>query len=162
MRNRRLLVFPIVAVGVVAAAIVFSGSAFAKGPGAKPVRVACASLGGSTSSTANLSTCTPTSATGGSGSFPGSVFATHATSGDATVTWSGTGTTSFHFTTSIPQGRGDKCAKGSTEAILHGAVSGNSPSGGSPGVKGAVHAKVCIDDSSGNLSLLAMSGPFKI
>ena len=159
MRFARILILPALAASVTAA-MVLPGSAFAKGPGPKPAKATCSSLGGNTGSTANLSGCLPTSATGGSGTFPGSVFATHATSGTAMVTWNGTGTTSFHYTTSIPQSRGDKCAKGSTEAILHGAVSGNTPIGNA-GVKGALHAKVCID-SSGNLSLLSGSGPFRI
>ena len=160
MRPVRLLVLTALGVGVIGAAFVLPGSAFAKGPGPKPVKVTCTTLGGNTASTANLSSCSQMSTTGGSGSFPGTVFATHATSGNATVTWTGTGSTSFHYTTSIPQSRGNKCGTGNTEAILHGAVSGNSPSTFT-GVKGAVHAKVCID-SSGNLSLLKGSGPFKI
>jgi len=160
VRSIRWMSLAAVGIGVIGAALVVPGSAFAKGPGPKPVKVACTSLAGNTSSTADLSSCAPMTTTGGSGSFPGNVFATHATSGDATVTWTATGSTSFHYTTSIPQSRGNKCGKGNTEAILHGSVTGNTPSTFT-GVKGAVHAKVCID-SSGNLSLLKGSGPFKI
>ena len=133
-------------------------AAFAKGHGPKPVKVTCTTLAGTDTTTATLTGCSQAGTTGGSGTFPGSVFATSATSGDATVTWTGTGSTSFHYTTSLPQS--GKCGTGGTEAILHGAVSGNSPSTFT-GVKGAVHAKVCID-SLGNLSLLNGSGPFKI
>ena len=39
------------------------------------------------------------------------------------------------------------------EVILHGAVRTNTPVSPSPGVKGALHTKLCLD-SAGNLSLL--------
>ena len=102
------------------------------------------------------------SATGGAGVL--TVTGGLTWSGSGMVSWTGTGTTSFHYSASVPQSQGNKCTKvaaGDTEAIIHGAVSGNVTAGGSPGVKGAVHAKVC-ESSTGGLSLLPGSGPFKI
>ena len=81
-------------------------------------------------------------------------------SGSATVTWNGTGTTTFKYSASLPQSSGNKCAKvaaGDIEAIIHGSV--QPPGNG--GVKGAVHAKTCVA-TDGSLSLLPGSGPFKI
>jgi hypothetical protein len=41
---------------------------------------------------------------------------------------------------------------GSAEVIRHGSVTGNTPVFPSPGVKGALHTKLCLD-STGNLKL---------
>lgn len=63
-----------------------------------------------------------------------------------------------------PQNERNTCtavAAGDNETIDRGHIIQNVPAGGSPGVRGAVHAKVC-EDTAGNLSLLPGSGPFKI
>jgi hypothetical protein len=137
------------------------GGTHPNGPPANPVMANCSTLGGTTTAP-TLSGCLPMNATGGVGvlTFTGGLTL----SGDGMVAWTGTGTTSFHYSASLPQSNGNKCtkvAKGDTEAIIHGAVSGNVTQGGSPGVKGAVHAKVC-ESTTGGLSLLPGSGPFKI
>jgi hypothetical protein len=76
-------------------------------------------------------------------------------SGSITVTWNGTGTTTFAYSTTNPASKRNKCPAGQTEAILHGSITGNSPIGiGNTGVKGAIHAKLCVDSGS-ELSLLA-------
>ena len=161
-RSHRLLVLTGLAVPVLVAGLVIP-SAYAKGPGPKPVKVSCTTLSGNVSGVPTpptISGCTPTSATGGTGTFSGFVGG----SGTLTVTWNGTGTTTASYSSTEPASKGNKCAKvgaGDIEAILHGSVTGNSPAGGSPGVKAALHAKVCVDPSF-NLSLLPGSGPFKI
>jgi hypothetical protein len=166
-RSFRYLV-PMVAVPILAVAVILPGSASAKGPkGPKPVKVTCTTVSGNVSGVPTpptISGCTPTSATGGMGTFSGFVGG----SGNLVVTWNGgaEGTTSaaYSSTEPSPTSKGNKCAKvaaGDIEAILHGSVTGNSPAGGSPGVKAALHAKICVDTNF-NLSLLPGSGPFKI
>ena len=144
--------------------LVLAGPASAKGHGPKPVKVSCTVLSGNFLTNVpppTISTCNQPAATGGSGTFSGFT----GTSGTITVTWSGgLGTTSAHYSATIPQSKGNKCAKinsALTEAILHGAVSGNAPAGGSPGVKGALSAKICVNLTTGDLSLLPPK-PFKI
>jgi hypothetical protein len=103
-----------------------------------------------------LGGCSPTLNSGGSATF---TFAP-ATSGTSTVTWNGAGTAQFHYTTSFPTAK--KCPSGDVYVILHGAVFSTTPVGtGNGGVKGGIHAKICVH-SSGDLSLLAGSGPFKL
>ena len=135
-----------------------NGGTHPNGPPAKPVMANCSTLGGTTTAP-TLSGCTPMNATGGAGTltFTGGMTL----SGDATVAWIGTGTTTFHYSASLPQSSGNKCASGSTEAIIHGAITSNVTAGGSPGVKGAVHAKVC-ESSTGGLQLLPGSGDFRL
>lgn len=133
-------------------------------PTGKPVNVQCTSLSGNSSGTPppSLGSCNQSAATGGSGTgtFTGGL----SLSGNATITWSNGGTTSIHYSVSLPQSTGNKCAKvasGDVEGIVHGAVSGGTPATGSPAVKGAVHAKICVA-TDGSLSLLPGSGPFRV
>jgi len=68
------------------------------------------------------------------------------TSGTATVAWNGTGTTTFAYVISHPASQHRRCPPGDTEATLRGSVVASRPGvSGTAGVKGAVHAKVCID-----------------
>jgi hypothetical protein len=140
------------AVPVLVAGLVIP-SAYAKGPGPKPVKVVCTTLSGNIANVPTpptISGCSMPTATGGSGTFSGFTGQT----GTLTITWNGTGTTSAAYSATIPQSNGNKCPAGQTEAILHGSVTGNSPTGtGNAGVKGALHSKICLD-SGGNLSLL--------
>jgi hypothetical protein len=166
-RSVSVLIVSAVAVPAMLAALALP--AFAKGrghgpPTGKPVNVACTSLTGNASGTPSpsLGGCNQSAATGGSGTgtFTGGLTL----SGKATVTWANGGTTAIHYSVSLPQSTGNKCAKvaaGDVEAIVHGAVSGGTPASGSPAVKGAVHAKACVA-TDGTLSLLPGSGPFRI
>src|SRR5579863_7793768 len=152
-RSFRLLLIPTLAVPVLVAALVPS-AAYAKGPkGPKPVKVACTSLSGSITGTPTptISGCSMPGATGGSGTFSGFT----GQSGNLTITWNGTGTTTAAYSSTVPASKGDKCATGSTEVILHGSITGNTPASPSTdgGVKGGVHTKLCFD-AAGNLSLL--------
>src|SRR5579863_6223045 len=90
--------------------------AFAKGhgqgpPAGKSVSVACTTLGGNTSGTPapSLGNCNQSAATGGSGTgtFTGGL----SLSGNATITWANGGTTTIHYSVSLPQSAGNKCAK---------------------------------------------------
>jgi hypothetical protein len=128
--------------------------------GGRPVKVACATLSGNAASTSNpptISSCNHPNITGGLGTFPpGGLDA----SGTTTVSWQSGRSTTFQYTTTVPQRRGDRCGADptspgnkETEVILHGSV--QPP--GSGGVKGAVRAKFCLT-STGDISLL--SGQF--
>lgn len=139
--------------GLAAAGLVLalSGPAFAKGPkGPKPVRVTCTHLSGTAGGTVTISGCNQPAATGGSGTFQSAGLGK---SGSATVTWNGTGTTTFSYSTTLPAK--SKCGTGKTEAILHGAIRSNTETNPATdgGVKAAVTAKLCVDGSL-NLSLL--------
>ena len=117
----------------------------------KQVTVVCTTVTGTVSGALTLGGCNKPAATGGSGTIPGSVLRT---SGSATVTWNGTGQTTFLFSSTTSTVKRDKCGDG-TEVVVRGSVTGNrSISAGNPGVKGAVRAKVCLD-SGLNTSLLA-------
>lgn len=161
------VVVPTIALPVVVAAMVFPGSAYAKGPKPKAERAACTALGG-TLSAPTLSGCSPTLQTGDSGTMS-SLPATLATvpvrpSGSVTVTWANTATTTVGFHTSIPSG--DHCPIDTTssanpqpkqtEVILAGKVTGNggTPPTGDGGVKAAVKTKICVD-SQGDVTLLS-------
>jgi len=150
---------PALVIPIVVAAVVVPGSAYARGHGAKQVKVACATLGGNyLTGIPTIGGCNQPAATGGLGTFPGSSLGP---SGSITVTWTGTGTTTFLYSSTVPDSKGNKCPTGLTEVILHGSVAGNSPIGtGNAGVKGAVHAKICVDLSGGSLRML--TGTFKI
>ena len=153
-RPHRLLLLSALTVPALVAGLALPSVAFAKGPPtAKPVKVTCTSLAGNAITDVpppNVGGCNQPAATGGSGTFSGFT----GTSGTLTVTWNGTGTTKAHYSSSTPQSTGNKCPTGQTEVILHGAVSpGGVPVSPSPGVKGALHTKLCLD-SAGNLSLL--------
>lgn len=162
-RSHRLLILSTLAVPALVAGLVIPSVAYAKGHGPKtpkPVSVTCTTLGGNDSGTPPpaLGLCNQPSTTGGSGmiAFTGGL----STSGSATVTWASAGKTTINYSASLPQSKGNKCAKvatGDIEAIIHGSV--QPP--GSGGVKGAVHAKICVA-TDGSLSLLPGSGPFKI
>jgi hypothetical protein len=117
--------------------------------GGKQVKVQCTSVSGSVSGSLTIGGCDELGATGGSGAFPGRSLGA---SGLITVTWNGTGTTTFTYSSTTA--KRDKCPGGQTETLVRGTVTGNSPLGpGNAGVKGAVHAKLCIDSSS-NVHLL--------
>ena len=141
------------AVPALVAGLVIPSVAYAKGPGPKPVKVTCTTLSGNVSNVPTpptISGCNMPTATGGSGTFSGFT----GQSGSLTITWNGTGSTTANYSATIPQSKGNKCPTGQTEAILHGSVTGNTPTGtGNAGVKGSLRAKVCLD-SGGNLSLL--------
>jgi hypothetical protein len=90
-----------------------------------------------------LSSCSQLQATGGSGTLPGGILSR---SGSGTFTWNGTGTTTFVYVASHPVSQHRKCPAGDTETTLRGSVTANSPLGaGNVGIKGSVHAKLCID-----------------
>ena len=157
----RLMLVPALVVPALLAAALLPGAAYAKshkGPKTpKPVTVICqgpGALSGNISGTPTpaLSGCDQPTATGGSGTFTGFAGA----SGTLTITWSGTGTTTASYSSTLPSSKGNKCATGSTEVILHGRITGNTPTSPSTdgGVKGGVHTKLCFD-AAGNLSLLA-------
>ena len=132
--------------------------------GFKPVKIACTTLSGNAASSSNpptISGCNHQNVSGGAGIFPaGSIGASPA--GNTTVSWQSGGATTIQYASTVPQARGDKCGPDpsspgnqQTEVILHGSV--QPP--GSGGVKGAVHAKICVT-ATGDLSLL--SGQFKV
>jgi hypothetical protein len=111
-----------------------------------------------------ISGCNMPNVTGGFGTFAAGGLGL---SGNATVTWNGTGTTTFSYSTTAPNG--DKCPMDSTspgnrqtEEILHGAVRSNTETNPATdgGVKAAVTAKVCVT-STLDLSLLPPK-PFKL
>ena len=142
-----------------------SGTPGPHGPhGFKPVKIACTTLSGNAASSSNpptISGCNHQNVTGGAGTFPaGSIGASPA--GNTTVSWQSGGATTIQYASTVPQAQGDKCGPDptspgnqQTEVILHGSV--QPPGNG--GVKGAVHAKICLT-STGDMSLL--SGPFKL
>ncbi len=120
-------------------------------PRSKQVTVVCTTLTGTVSGALTLGGCNKPAATGGSGTISGSVLRA---SGSSTVTWNGTGQTTFLFSSTTSTIKRDKCG-GGTEVVVRGSVTGNRSIGaGNPGVKGAVRAKVCLD-SGLNASLLA-------
>ena len=165
MRRSRLFVLATLAVPALVAGLVLPSAAYAKGPKTpKPVRVTCTHLSGNVATTINISGCNEPIATGGSGTFPGGSLGT---SGNATVTWNGTGTTTFSYTSTIPTKShcpADSTNPGhqQTEAILHGVVRSNTETSPSTdgGVKAAVTAKICVT-STLDLSLLPPK-PFKL
>jgi hypothetical protein len=107
------------------------------------VPVICTVVLGRTSGTISLSSCSQVLVTGGSGTFPGALLAR---SGSGTITWHGTGTTSFVYTVSHPASQRRKCPVHGTEATLRGSVTTNSPKGARNfGVKGPLRVKLCID-----------------
>jgi len=116
-----------------------------------PVGVRCTTLSGLVSGTPALGGCDAPAVSGGSGTLTqGSL----GTAGSITVTWKGTGTTTFVFWATRPAPHLDRCPAGGTEMILHGAVTAGSPVGaGNGGVKGNIGARVCVD-AAGQLSLL--------
>ena len=116
------------------------------------VSVICTVVTGNLSGVITISSCSQLPATGGSGTFPGALLSN---AGSGTVTWNGTGTTTFVYVVSHPASQRRKCPRGDIEETLRGSVTANSPLGPeNRGVKGAVHAKLCIDSGS-NVSLLA-------
>jgi len=125
--------------------------AASKTPSKKQVTVYCTTLGGNLSGTPSLGGCTKLTATGGSGTLTSGSLAR---AGSMTLTWNGTGTTTFVFWSTRPTLNQSRCPGNDIELILHGTVTANSPVGvGNGGVKGKVGAKVCVDASS-NLTLL--------
>jgi len=119
-----------------------------------PLKVAaiCTVVRGNLSSTITVSACSQLQATGGSGTFAGTVLAG---SGSATITWSGAGTTTFVYVSSHPASQRSKCPAADTETTLRGSVTANSPLGaGNAGIRGSIRAKLCIDPAL-NVSLLA-------
>ncbi|MGA2520281.1 MAG: hypothetical protein ABSG81_05610 [Acidimicrobiales bacterium] len=129
-----------------------TGSAGAAAPGATSTTVAplkvpviCTVVSGNLNTAITLRDCSQLQATGGSGTFPGLVLTR---SGSGTVSWNGTGTTTFVYVSSHPAGQRRKCAGDDTETTLKGSVTATAPIGaGNAGVKGAVHAKLCVDPS---------------
>jgi len=121
-------------------------------PGPQKVAVICTTVSGNLSGAITISSCSQLPATGGSGTFPGTLLDS---AGSGTITWNGTGTTTFVYVSSHPPSQRRKCPDGDSETTLRGSVTANRPLGtGNVGVKGAVHAKLCIDSSS-KVSLLA-------
>jgi hypothetical protein len=121
-------------------------------PGPQKVAVICTVVSGNLAAAVTLSACSQLSATGGSGTFPGSLLSK---SGSGTITWDGTGTTTFVYVSAHPASQKRKCPEGDTETTLRGSITGNSPVGpGNVGVRGALHAKLCIDPQL-DVSLLA-------
>jgi hypothetical protein len=107
------------------------------------VAVICTTARGNVSTTVTIASCSQLQATGGSGTFPGALLSR---SGSGTIRWNGTGTTTFVYVVSHPASQRRKCPNGDTETTLRGSVTSNRPVGaGNVGIKGAVHAKLCID-----------------
>ena len=105
----------------------------------------CTTVSGNTAITTviTLGSCSQLQATGGFGTFPGALLSR---SGTGTITWNGTGTTTFVYTTSHPANQRRKCPAGDVETTLRGTVTSNKPIGpGNIGIKGPVHAKLCTD-----------------
>lgn len=112
----------------------------------------CTVVSGNVSGVITISSCSQLQATGGSGTFPGALLRR---SGTGTVTWSGTGTTTFVYVISHPASQRRKCPDSDTETTVRGAVTTNSPLGvGNVGVRGPVRAKLCVNPGL-NVSLLA-------
>ena len=110
-----------------------------------PLKVAaiCTVVTGNLNGTITLGDCSQLQATGGTGTFPGAALTR---SGSTTVSWNGTGTTTFVYVSSHPVAQRRKCAGDDTETTLKGSVTANAPVGaGNAGVKGAIHAKLCVD-----------------
>lgn len=121
-------------------------------PAPLKVPAICTVVSGNLSSTITLSACSQLQATGGSGTFPGAVLTG---SGSATITWNGTGATTFVHVSSHPASQRRKCPGTDTETTLRGSVTANSPLGaGNAGIRGAIRAKLCVDPAL-NVSLLA-------
>ena len=120
--------------------------------GATKVRVFCTGVSGTLSGTLTLSGCNQPRVTGGSGTFPDNSLGT---SGSVTVTWNGTGTTTLVYSMAKEASRRNRCPAGQAESVLSGSVTASDPLGpGDAGVRGPVHAKLCIDPGS-RVSLLA-------
>jgi hypothetical protein len=121
-------------------------------PGPQKVDVICTIVSGNLSAVVTLSSCSQLSTTGGSGTFAGSLLSK---SGSGTIAWEGTGTTTFVYVSAHPASQKRKCPEGDTETTLRGSIIGNTPIGPrNVGVKGALHAKLCIDPQL-DVSLLA-------
>ena len=98
-----------------------------------------------------LRSCSQLASTGGSGTFPVSLLAR---SGSGTVTWNGTGTSTFVYTISHPASQRRKCPYDGTETTVKGSVTSNNLKGaGNVGLRGPVHAKLC-SDRFGRIELL--------
>lgn len=109
------------------------------------VMVICTTARGNTATTVTIASCSQLQATGGLGTFPGALLSR---SGTGTITWRGTGTTTFVYAVSHPASQRKKCPDGDTETTLRGSVTSNQPIGpGNVGIKGAVHAKLCINSA---------------
>jgi hypothetical protein len=173
-RVLRFLTLTILAVSVPVMTVAIPGSAYARDSAAKRVKIvkvkmSCAKLTGNATGTPHppmLLNCTTNTEAPGAGStatFSTNTFPTAATSGGNIIMWGRGVSTSFVYTSTIPQSKGNRCPAGWTEEILHGHVTANllPPSGQSvPIVKGALHADVCFD-SNRDLSLLNGS-PYRI
>jgi hypothetical protein len=127
------------------------GSGGASGTGASPstsappikVSVICTVVSGNLMGTITLSSCSQLQSTGGSGTFPASVLTS---SGTSTVTWNGKGTTTFVYAASHGALQSRKCPSGDSETTLKGAAVSNVALGpDNVGVKGPLHAKLCVD-----------------
>ena len=125
-----------------------SGSAAAL-PG--ETEVYCTVVSGDMARSATVSGCDKPGVTGGAGTVTSGSLATP---GSLTVTWNGTGTTTFVYWYQRVGAVRDKCPAGQTEFVVHGTVTANSPSGSAThGVKGAVRGRLCVDAALG-VSLL--------
>jgi hypothetical protein len=141
------------AIGVIALPVVLPGSpAYAKSK--TGVTVKCTALSGNfvapLPETFTISGCSQTQATGGSGTMSCPEF--HGFCPPAVITWSdrlGTTTIQFDQNQIDPGARNNKCPNANdTEEIWKGRGTRSSPAGGSPGVKGSVSAKVCVEPTA--------------
>lgn len=161
-RSARILVLPALVSGLTVLLLVLPGSsAYAYGPpGAK---VSCTTVSGIGEIDIPLAIggCSKTQASGGSGT----ISFINGFDDTVTVTWSGgLGTTTFQPSVHGLVAKRDKCARSDpneAEFVLHGADLTSSPAGGSPGVKGTVSARICVNNTTQVESLLPGSH-FKI
>jgi len=151
-RSIRFLALATLAIGVIALPMVSPGSsAYAKSK--TGVTVKCTALSGifvaPLPETFTISGCSQTQATGGSATIS---CPEHGFCPPAVITWSdrlGTTTIQFDENQILAGVRGNKCPNANdTEDIWKGGDSRSSPTGGSPGVKGSVSAKVCIEPTA--------------
>jgi len=147
-RSVRLLAIPAVIVPLMLSAVVVSGPAFARGVSGKKT-VACRTLSGTAGGSWALLGCNQTVITGFSSLAITPSFPTAATPDFvATITWNQgahrgptNGTTTITVSVFKPK---NKCASGSTEWELNGAVTSNTVS---PAVKGKVKMFACVTAS---------------
>ncbi len=140
----RLLMVPALAVPAIGASLVFAGPATA---GA----VVCNGMSGNASGTPapQVTGCNDTANTGGTGTSSGRLTS------PSTISWASTGggTNTIKFKVKPLKGKKDKCGAGFSEESVKGSVTGHTGSGSS--VSGKVSGDVCIQTSTGDLSLQA-------
>ena len=136
-----------VTTGLLVSPLVFAGAANAVTRGAT-----CTKMVVSLTGTGTLSGCSNLKATAGSGKLVGNLK-----SKTATITWHHTGTTTATFTyatvkTDERETETHSCAKGTTEILISGVVTGGTGAAGKAIAKGSkVSAELCITAKGGTL-----------